>query len=439
MPVRVYDDVTTLHNIGSVVMSYQPYQNAFVNALVNRIGMVLVTSRLWDDPWAVFNRGRLEYGETLEEVFVNIAKPHKYDPTKAESQFMKREIPDIRAAFHTINYQKFYKATVQEQDLNLAFLSWSGITDLIARITDSLYTGMNYDMFIIRKYMLCKEILNGNMGEYPTFTSGNMESLAKKAREFSSRFGFLNESYNRAGVYNACDRDRQYIIIDAATEAAMDVDVLAKAFHMERAEFLGHLKIVDSWTVHDDARLMELLDPDYDDSVTPYAAFTSTELTNLALVGGVLMDGGWWFVLDKEQKMTQDYNGEGLYWQYWLHVWRIISASPFHNCVAFVTSAGSITSVTLSPGSASIYPGQSMQFSTAVVASGIIDQSVVYSVTGADSDSQAVTLKTGTRIDPSSGFLTVDANETAATLTVKVTSVANSSKTDTSTVTIASS
>lgn len=427
MPVKVYDDTHSLHNIGSVIMSYNPYQNAFVNALVNRIGMVLVTSKLWDDPWAVFNKGKLEYGETLEEIFVNLAKPHSYNPSEAESKFMKREIPDVRAAFHTLNYQKFYKVTVQEQDLQLAFLSWSGITDLITKITDSMYTGMNYDLYIVRKYMLCREILNGGMGEYPVY-SGN-SGLVEKARSYSSKFAFLKKAFNRAGVYNAVDRDAQYIIIDTDTEAAIDVNVLAAAFHMDRAEFLGHLKIVDSWTDHDTDRLAELFAND-----STYSAFDSTDITNLGLVGGVLMDRDWWFVLDKENKMTQDYNGEGLYWQYWLHRWCVISASPFANIVAFVTSAGTISSVTLTPSSASMYVGTSMQFTASVSGSGIYDSSVTYSV--AASGSGATTLASGTRIDPSSGLLYIDPEETNAQVTVTAKANGKPTVTDTTDVTI---
>mgnify|MGYP000075391992 FL=1 len=71
----------------------------------------------------------------------------------------KREIPDVRAAFHILNYQKFYKATISNDQLRQAFLSWQGITDLIAKIVDSMYTGANYDEFLTMKYMLARNIL----------------------------------------------------------------------------------------------------------------------------------------------------------------------------------------------------------------------------------------------------------------------------------------
>ena len=105
----------------------------------------------------------LEYGETIEEIFVNIAKPFQFDPGVAESEVFKREIPDVRATFHIMNYQKFYKSTVNNDQLRQAFLSVDGITDLIAKIVDAMYTGANYDEFLTMKYLLARHILDGRM------------------------------------------------------------------------------------------------------------------------------------------------------------------------------------------------------------------------------------------------------------------------------------
>ena len=85
-PVRVPDDTRSLHAIGDFIMNYQPYQNAFVNAIINRIAMTIVTSKMWDNPWTVFKRGYMEFGETVEEIFVNLAKPHSYDPVTAQNE-----------------------------------------------------------------------------------------------------------------------------------------------------------------------------------------------------------------------------------------------------------------------------------------------------------------------------------------------------------------
>ena len=37
--------------IGAILMDYPALQNEFLTALVNRIGRVLVTSKMYDNPW----------------------------------------------------------------------------------------------------------------------------------------------------------------------------------------------------------------------------------------------------------------------------------------------------------------------------------------------------------------------------------------------------
>ena len=192
----------SLRAIGTIIMDYQPLQNAFLSALVNRIGRVLITSRLYENPWAGFKKGLLEYGETVEEIFVNIAKPFTYDPEKAETDIFKREIPDVRAAFHTMNYQKFYKVSVSNDQLRQAFLSADGITDLIGRIIDSLYTGANYDEFLTMKYLIAKMALAGNIYavNVPEVTADNARSVVSTIKGIGNEIQFMSTKYNIAGV-----------------------------------------------------------------------------------------------------------------------------------------------------------------------------------------------------------------------------------------------
>ena len=423
-PIQVYDNTESLHNIGEFIMNFQPYQNAFLSALVNRIGLTIVTSKMWNNPWAVFKQGYMEFGETVEEIFANISKPHSFSPSTAEAEVFKREIPDVRAAFHTMNYQKFYKATIQNDQLRQAFLSWSGITDLIAKIVDTLYTGMNYDEYVTMKYMLCREILDGQM-TYETVSSSDNKDTVQKMRAMSTKFTFLNADYNRAGVHNAAERSEQYIIISSDYEAEIDVDVLAVAFHMEKADFLGRLIVIDSFDEHDTTRLAELFGDDQS-----YSEFNSDEKTSLGKLHGILMARDWWMVFDNFQEMTQNYNGEGLYWNYWLHCWKTFSVSPFANAAVFTEETGSITSVTVSPSTANMYPGTAMSFTAAVVASGIIDQGITWSI------SASADFASGTKIDPYSGYLTIDPDEENTSITVTAKSVADSTKSGTAAVTV---
>ena len=64
----------SIRAVGEQILAFQPRMNEFVSALVNRIARVVVTSKLYSNPLAFAKKGLLEYGETIEEIFVDIAK-----------------------------------------------------------------------------------------------------------------------------------------------------------------------------------------------------------------------------------------------------------------------------------------------------------------------------------------------------------------------------
>ena len=417
--IQIQDTNTnTLHTIGQIITEYKPTRNAFIDTLVNRIAMVLVTSRTWDNPWSVFKRGTMDLGETIEEVFVNIAKPFDFNPDLAEKRIFRREFPDVRVTFHRLNYQKFYKVTISQQQLRTAFLAWSGISDLVTRIIDSLYTAMNYDEYITMKYMLCRAILNGGIGGYKVsdFTSNsNLGDLIASVRGTVNNMEFLSNKYNSAGVMNASGRGDVYCFIDTMLDARVDVNVLAAAFNMDRAQFTGRRILIDGWANHDTARLGELFGND-----SEYTPFTADDLEVLAGIGAVVADRNIWMVFDTLLEMENINNGEGLYYNYWLHCWRLFSMSPFANAVAFTMDTFSITevAVTLADGSAvpaTIAKGGSIQLAAEVSGTGTYNGAVTWSMAGAE---QSGTYLMG-------GTLRVATDETAAGLTIRATSVAD--------------
>ena len=417
--IQIQDTNTnTLHTIGQIVTEYKPTRNAFLDTLINRIAMVLVTSRTWDNPWSVFKRGTMDLGETIEEVFVNIARPFDFNPDIAEKQIFRREFPDVRVTFHRLNYQKFYKVSISQQQLRTAFLAWSGISDLVTRIIDSLYTAMNYDEYITMKYMLCRAILNGGIGGYKgtDFTdNSNLGDLIASVRGTVNNMEFLSPKYNSAGVMNASGRGDVYCFIDTYLDARVDVSVLAAAFNMDRATFAGRRILIDGWANHDMDRLGQLFgnDPDY----TP---FTADELAVLGGIGAVVADRDLWMVFDTLLEMENINNGEGLYYNYWLHCWRLFSLSPFANAVAFTKDTFSITgvSVTQADGSAvpaTIAKGGSLQLAATVEGTGTFNGAVTWGMAGAE---QSGTYLMG-------GTLRVATDETAATLFIRATSIAD--------------
>lgn len=370
-------DAESVRAIGSIIMDYPSLQNEFLSALVNRIGRVVLSSKSYQNPWGIFKQGLLEFGETVEEIFVNIAKPFQFDPRTSESTIFKREIPDVRSAFHIMNYQKYYKTTVQNDQLRQAFLSWQGITDLISKIIDALYTGANYDEFLTMKYLLARNILNGRLYpvEIPSVEKANMSDIVSVIKGQSNTLEFLTDKYNVAGVYTNTLKNDQYLLVNSKFDATMDVEVLASAFNMDKAEFTGHRVLVDGFGILDSSRLSELFanDPNY-------VEITAEELVALDLIPCVMVDKSWFMIFDNFFNMTEQYNGEGLYWNYWYHTWKTFSVSPFANNSLFIPGTPAIESVSVSPATVTLLAGQELFLTANVVTHYFAPKSVVWSV-----------------------------------------------------------
>lgn len=424
-------DRESVREIGSIIMQYPALQNEFLNSLINRIGRVIITSKMYQNPWAVFKKGILEFGENVEEIFVNIADPNNYDVKKAENDVFKRKIPDVRTAFHVLNYQKFYKATIQNKQLQQAFLSWTGISDLIARIVDSMYTGAYYDEYQTMKYMLAKAILNGYMYpvQIPEATPVNAKSIVTTVKGVSNALEFMNTKYNVSGVATHTKKSRQVVLVSTEFDSTMDVEVLASAFNMSKAEFMGRRVLMDSFDNMDVDRLASLLGLDKKTDIV------IQNLTALKNIPAVLVDEDWFMIFDNLYEFTEQYNGEGLYWNYWYHVWKTFSYSPFANAVVFVSGEPSVTAITLSPDTASVTAGQKLLITANVTATNFASKAVIWSIDSVvDSESAPIT-DADVNID-AFGNLFVGNLATGSVITVKATSKYNPRVTATATITV---
>lgn len=322
--------------VGKVIMGYPALANQFLNALINRVALVRVKTANFYNQYADLKKGYLEYGETVEEVFVNIAKAREFSADKAEAREFKRTLPDVRSAFHTMNWRAQYPITIQDQDLRQAFLSMNGVQDLIARIVDSVYTAQEYDEYLLFKYLLIKSITAGKM--YPVAVdASDIHNSAIAFRGMSNQLTFMSNKYNATGVTTVTPKDDQYIFMSAEFNAKYDVNVLAAAFNMDKADFQGRLKLIDDWSSFDNDRFDAIRSAsDMIDEVT------AEELALMKDVQAVLVDKEFFQVYDNNIMFTEKYVASGMYWNYFLNSWKTVSYSPFSNAVVFVNNTADV-------------------------------------------------------------------------------------------------
>lgn len=323
--------------VGEVIYGTAAFSNEFINALVNRIALVRVQSATFNNPYERLKKGYLDYGESIEEIFVNIAKVFEFSQEKAENRELKQYKPDVKSAFHVMNWRVLYPVSISDEELRMAFLSAEGVTNLIAKIVDAVYTGANYDEYLLFKYMLIKACTSGGMKPVAVNAS-DPKNYAKAFRGTSNMLPFMKSQYNSAGVLNTTPRDRQVIFMDAQFNADFDVDVLSAAFNMDKADFMGSLFLIDDWTSFDNDR-WEVIRANSDG----VEEVTSAELTLMASVKAIIMDEEWFQIYDNLNKFTEKYIASGLRWNYFYHTWKTVSFSPFANAVVFVLNSASIS------------------------------------------------------------------------------------------------
>ena len=423
MPVVHSGDVQSLKDFGNAIINFQGNSNAFLGALINRIGRVIITSKMYENPWSVFKRGIMEYGETIEEIFVSMAEPYTYNPAKTENTDFKRYIPDVKSVFHSMNFQKFYPTTVSEAQLRQAFLSFEGVNELISRIIQQVYTGANYDEFIVMKYMLARNILAGQMYavNVPQPTTGNARAVAATMVDYGMKIRYISDEFNHAHVRTNTELSEMYMIIPTNFNAIMDVEVLALSFNMTKAELLGRQIGVDGFGILDNERLAMVFAENSD-----YTPITPAEMQRLNSVVGVMVDKNYFMIFDNNIFMSDIFSPVGLYWTYYYHNWKTFSTSPFCNAILFTTETPAITSIAISPNTATVVKGNSVKFTAVIQSTGFADSSVKWEVSG-DGVNAVIS---------ADGTLTVSTAETATELTVTVTSIFDRTKSATATVTV---
>ena len=388
--VPAVTNASEVREIGVTIMSDVRLQNEFLINLINRIGRVNITSKIFQNPLRMFKKGIMEFGDTVEDIYVNLPEAHEYDPQAAESQVFAREFPDVRSSYYLCNYEKFYKQTIQRRDIARCFTATDGIASLIEKILAAMDSANSRDEFVVTKYLLAKRILDGYM-TFKAVSIGVNDTDKEKAdklltaiRTNSNQMEFLNTDRNIAGVENFVLKDDQYIIISAASDALIDVNSLAYAFHMDRAEIMGRIVRIDDFGNIDDTAINNLLGAGHALSAADKAILSNN-------IFAVIVDSEFFQIYDVYDDIADDINNpQGIYKNAFLNVARIFAVSPFANNTVIHTGTSSVTSVVVAPASTSAAPiacaaGQSVQLTTVVTAT-LASKAVTYTVDETASD-----------------------------------------------------
>ena len=289
--------------------------NEFITTLLNKIVKTVIHNKFFSDPLKSLKKGTKPLGDTIEEIYANFVQAKGFDPTGAD--LLTRELPDVKSVYHRMNRQDKYKVTISPEMISKAFTSYDKLESFIQTIINTLYNSSELDEFVLMKQLIKQAIDNNAMKVVtvpdPVASAQNAKDFIKAVKIVSGDMVFANSNNNAYTESQSTDtkpiitctpKNEQIFLIDNATDVSVSIEVLAYAFNMTVAEFNDTRKIV----------IDAFPDPSF---------------------RAALVDEQFMQVYDDLVMFKEFENGEGLYRNYYLHVWQTLGYSNLVNAVAF--------------------------------------------------------------------------------------------------------
>lgn len=323
VPTATKNNIAT---IGRVLEEYNVQYNTFINTLLHKIGKTIIQTALFENKLKPFKSGQILSMQDIEEMFVHSFRQAEgsYDPeggvgTGGINPFKRRDYQQVDVMYHRMNRQDKYVITIYKDDVIRAFKNEATLDSFITAQFNSLYTGAEWDEYTHMKKLLAEGIANRDFYTYLVTaigTTGQSDAQLQRAckdfirtvKKAIKDVSYPATTFNPAGVRTATKSSNLVLFINKDIPAHLDVDLYTVLFGVDYAK-LG-VEVVE-------------LDNFGDDATGTYA---------------LLCDKEWFKVYDNKNEMTQLPNPDGLYTNYWLHIWQTLSYSKFKTAIRFGTA-----------------------------------------------------------------------------------------------------
>jgi len=243
-------------NIEEIISTYPTAKNEFISVLTNQVAKQLFFSKAYENPYKLFNRGMLPFGKSIESIFVDIIKgkqrTHETNTTNLATDLLAREVPNVKVEYYSENFRHQYKTTITDEELKGAFRAENGLSSMTGRILQAPLTSIEYDMQEMVLHAL-PELKGGKATiDKTAYTAMTEEEkakiLVKTIKSQVIKMGFLNNEHNGQGVMTFSKPQDLVVFLDPDMMANIDVELLAQAFNISKAEVPLHVLPVPKFT-----------------------------------------------------------------------------------------------------------------------------------------------------------------------------------------------
>ena len=295
--------------------------NEFMGSLLNKLVKSVIHTKMFANPLKQFKKGTKPVGDSIEEIYQNFIKGDVFDANGVD--LLGRKLPDTKTVYHKMNYKQKYKITVSRELLSKAFSSWDALENYVKTVINTLYNSAELDEFMNMKELIKSAVENNAVVvkevTNPLTSAEAGHDFIKTVKTVSGLMAFPSTDWNGYLTAQSTDdkaittfarKSEQVLILDTATDVSVAVDVLASTFNMSVAEFNDTKKVVID--------------------VFPK--------TSKGVIYGALVDEAFFQIFDDLYTVKSFSNAEGLYDNYYLHVWQTLAYSILVNAVVFVSA-----------------------------------------------------------------------------------------------------
>lgn len=312
LPENIIDDLKTLQGT-----QFTAKANEFLSALYNKVIYSRVFAMDFENPFRKYEGYPIEYGDTIENIFVEIPKGYEYD--KDATDPFGRVNPVVKAYYASINVRLQYETTVYDVQLRQACLNTYGFMNLIDNILAALSKAVNIDEYFQTLTLLNNEDLYRDGFQEIEKGADDGQTAAKVCRtivDTVSSFKHPMTSNNKAGVMQVSSPSNLIVIMKYGLKNSINMDFLTGLFNLDKVGEIPTIITCDGFQVaKDDGNDgLELSGDDIDFIVMDTGAFD---------MHTALRDGG------------MIYNPKGLYTNHFYNLWKIMSIKLFYNMRAF--------------------------------------------------------------------------------------------------------
>jgi hypothetical protein len=362
VPMSTAENIT---DVGTAVLNAPTaIRNEFMTNLYNKVGLTLIDSPVVENEFSFLKKGTLEYGQTIEDLYVGLASSEPYitgmkDGDGVPDPFSIRKLPHYSAFYSTI-LSRQYQVTRHLTDLKKAFHNRGGVQQFIAGMMNAMVSRENFDDMRATIALIARQIeeaqtatnFKGNvhlLTDFNTlygydglegrpvaltadtaFTNQNfIKYFANQLKKYSKRMRHLRTDLNIAGVEQTLPQGRQRLMMIEDITVDFETELTAWAYHKGNFD-LGGVDEIDAW-----------YSIGADHSATPVV--TPNELEIKATFGegsapcvAVLYDQDMVKIYNKERVASDQANAKGNYWNMFMSLEDIYACSPYKNFVCFM-------------------------------------------------------------------------------------------------------